>query len=1133
MMLVTTVAGKKANYSNLDVRRATAARRLQEIIGYPSTAAYLKMIDNNAIKNCPVTRRDITMANDIFGANPNEVKGKMVWVQPGHVREDITPVPPDILDRYGEVALSIDVYYLNDCAFLRTISRHLMFRSTIAIGNMRKKTLLKKIQSIAKQYALRGFVVTQIHGDNQFTCLTDELAEQPLSAVFHPVGANCHEPFIERDNRTSKERCRCIVAGLPFKRMTKRMIMELPPAADFWLNNWCSSGGVSDTIPPRQLITGMQLDANIHCKFQFGDYILAFTKSDNSMNVRAIDGIYLRPTGSPDGAFWVLNLNTGERVRRLSARAAHMTDTIIKRVEELATLEGMPIGITMKDRNQVTVDRITINDLDTESIASIDEDDNASDDSYAPDDESIETRLSDHLENEIDPTINTDNNQTDPQPIEEWTEADGNIDHEEADDLSTAEIGVTDDEEQDDTHNNANDSDVGANDDGNEANDENVETEEVSANHDNEAESNNAAQRSLRESVNRINAKTFEQETHHRNAFFTAGYAAGMKQLERNHEVYCFVQKTVEIYNDLDASLVTPQYGIERGLKIFKELGAEAVMKELRQLHNMDVITPMHIKELSEENIRNALPYLMFLKRKRCGKVKGRGCADGRAQREFISREESSSPTASLYAIILTSLVDAIEDRYVVTADIPGAFLQTDMPTDEDPIYIKFTGSMVTLLEKIDPQLYSKCIHTTRKGRKILYAKANKAIYGTLKAALLFWKKLKGTLASWGFVENKYDACTMNKLVDGTQLTVVWHVDDLKISHLKQSAVDELLTELDLEFGGESGLTTNTGKIHDYLGMTIDYSMPGNVMITMYDYLQDIIATLPEGLQSNRTFATPAGDHLFTIDDSGEKLNAKDSETFHKYVAKLLFAAKRARPDIQTAIAFLCTRVKSPDTDDWKKLIRVLSYVRDTIFLPLTIGWDTTGNIYWYVDASFAVHNDMKSHTGAVITFGKGGALSMSTKQKINTKSSTEAELVGVDDSLPFNIWCKYFLQQQGYHANSYDGKGPEPDYLGHKNILYQDNTSSIRLEMNGKASSTKRTRHINIRYFMITDRVKRNEISTIKHCPTEEMLADLLTKPLQGSLFKKFRNAIMGCSDADYIKHKIAFEQSRGRDNG
>ena len=97
--------------------------------------------------------------------------------------------------------------------------------------------------------------------------------------------------------------------------------------------------------------------------------------------------------------------------------------------------------------------------------------------------------------------------------------------------------------------------------------------------------------------------------------------------------------------------------------------------------------------------------------------------------------------------------------------------------------------------------------------------------------------------------------------------------------------------------------------------------------------------------------------------------------------------------------------------------------------------------------------------------------------------------------------------------------------FLGHTNVLYQDNTSSIKMETNGKASCTKRTRHIAIRYFMITDLLKRKDISTVEYCPTGEMIGDYLTKPLQGSLFRKFRNAIMGLSDAEYIKYKTDYE--------
>jgi hypothetical protein len=137
----------------------------------------------------------------------------------------------------------------------------------------------------------------------------------------------------------------------------------------------------------------------------------------------------------------------------------------------------------------------------------------------------------------------------------------------------------------------------------------------------------------------------------------------------------------------------------------------------------------------------------------------------------------------------------------------------------------------------------------------------------------------------------------------------------------------------------------------------------------------------------------------------------------------------------------------------------------------------------------------MKSHTGGMMSLGKGAVYGMSTRQKINTKSSTEAELVGANDVMPQLLWTQYFLLEQGYTST--------------ETVLYQDNKSAILLAKNGRASSSKRTRHLNIRYFFITDRIASEEL-TVEYCPTKEMLADFFTKPLQGALFRKLRDAIM-----------------------
>ena len=134
------------------------------------------------------------------------------------------------------------------------------------------------------------------------------------------------------------------------------------------------------------------------------------------------------------------------------------------------------------------------------------------------------------------------------------------------------------------------------------------------------------------------------------------------------------------------------------------------------------------------------------------------------------------------------------------------------------------------------------------------------------------------------------------------------------------------------------------------------------------------------------------------------------------------------------------------------------------------------------------------------MSLGSGVIFGTSTRQKLNTRSSTEAELVGVNDVMPQVLWTRYFIEAQGYTVTN--------------NVVYQDNQSAMLLEKNGRASSSKRTRHINIRYFFITDRIARKEVE-VEYCPTKEMLADFFTKPLQGTLFRTFRNQIMNANPA------------------
>ena len=140
----------------------------------------------------------------------------------------------------------------------------------------------------------------------------------------------------------------------------------------------------------------------------------------------------------------------------------------------------------------------------------------------------------------------------------------------------------------------------------------------------------------------------------------------------------------------------------------------------------------------------------MFMKEKQCGKIKARGCTDGRKQRETTNKQDATSPTDAIESVMITATIDAMEERDVATVDIPGAFMQADI---EEVVHVRFEGEIAEMLVKLDPAMYQKYVKD-HNGKSVLYVELIKALYGTLKAAMLFWKLLTSKLTSWGFVIN-------------------------------------------------------------------------------------------------------------------------------------------------------------------------------------------------------------------------------------------------------------------------------------------------------------------------------------------------------------------------------------------
>ena len=559
---------------------------------------------------------------------------------------------------------------------------------------------------------------------------------------------------------------------------------------------------------------------------------------------------------------------------------------------------------------------------------------------------------------------------------------------------------------------------------------------------------------------------------------------------------------------------ILTQLSMKAGRKEWGKKADKAIYNEMAQLHHRNTFKPLHRHKMTAEQKKQILRSHAFLKKKRTGEIKARTVAGGNKQRDFISKEDASSPTVATESVLYTGIIDAKERRDVATLDVPNAFITTKVENQKDRAIIQISGYLVEVLLMMDKKFYESYVWYDKKGVPHLIVECLNAIYGTMMASLLFYKKLTKVLLALGFEINPYDPCVANRMVNGKQQTIVWHVDDCKISHADATVNDRLIETLRKEFevifeDGSGKMKVTRGEVHDFLGMTMDYRNPGVVKVSMFKYLKETLEAW-DGMTSKRAKKECAAPpHLFVVKEDCEKLDRDKKEKFHSIVAKLLFAAKRARPDIGTAVSFLTTRVQEPDKDDWAKLGHLMSYLRHTIDLPLILGADGSGVLKWYIDSAYGIHPKLRGQTGGGVTLGRGMPVTGSTKQKLNTRSSTECELVGVDDFMPSVFWAKKFLECQGYTVR--------------QNLILQDNKSAILLQNNGKASSGKRTKHIDIRYFFVTDRIQKGDVE-VAWCPTDEMTGDFFTKPVQGRLFKRFRDLIMGV-----VKHPTPRKEARG----
>jgi hypothetical protein len=222
----------------------------------------------------------------------------------------------------------------------------------------------------------------------------------------------------------------------------------------------------------------------------------------------------------------------------------------------------------------------------------------------------------------------------------------------------------------------------------------------------------------------------------------------------------------------------------------------------------MDTWTAMDpSQEMRKDKVR-ALSSLLFLKEKQTGKIKGRACINGAPQWAYIPKEEAASPTVLTESTFITVAIAANEHRVVRCYDIPSAFVNTDM---DEGVLMVLKGKLAEMMVQIAPQVYRKYVTVDRKGTPILYVKLQKALYGLMRASLLFYRKLRKEMEQYGFMINPYNLCVANKTTaSGIQLTVIWHVDDLMGSCKENFDLTKFSCYLAKIYGPK--LTMHTGR---------------------------------------------------------------------------------------------------------------------------------------------------------------------------------------------------------------------------------------------------------------------------------------------------------------------------------
>jgi len=384
-------------------------------------------------------------------------------------------------------------------------------------------------------------------------------------------------------------------------------------------------------------------------------------------------------------------------------------------------------------------------------------------------------------------------------------------------------------------------------------------------------------------------------------------------------------------------------------------------------------------------------------------------------------------------------------------------------------------------LTKLFVERYPKLKASTNQNGTLTF-RLRRYLYGLQESPLAWNRVLHQKLKQMKFERSVADPCAYTRPHKDGQLYLTVHVDDMLLISPSDDA--RLWFEKDME--SQFTITKQVNEL-SYLGMTVKKSKNG-IIVHQRGYIDSMVSKYQADRESKTTSPTSAD--FLTYDDKDDKV---DITKYLGIVMSLMFLARFTRADVLMPVTFLATKSADPRQKDYNKAMKILNYVVATKSRHLTFRSNVDLRLAAYSDASHMLHADAKGHGGIIVTFGGTIVATKSFKMKLVTKSSTESELVAVEESVPYVLWILSLLQDLGLET-----KKPVK--------LLQDNLSAIGIIQNG--GSFNRSKHMVARYGFVKQHMELGDVA-FEHCPGEVMPADMLTKPLDGSRIKKLSELV------------------------